>query len=61
MNIWQYDRHSCLSVWGDALPLGLDRQECLSYFQRSADWLVSAFLHAETNALQAHKSLTLLT
>jgi hypothetical protein len=54
-DVRQYDRHSCLSVWGAALPLGLDRQECLSYFQRSADWLSPAFLHAETNALQAYK------
>jgi hypothetical protein len=29
---WQYDGHS-LPIWGAAFTLGLDRQECLSYFR----------------------------
>jgi hypothetical protein len=29
---WQYDGHS-LPIWGAAFTLGIDRQECLSYFR----------------------------
>jgi parvulin-like peptidyl-prolyl isomerase len=34
-----YDRHSCLSVWGIAWALGIDRQECLSYCRGPQRWL----------------------
>jgi hypothetical protein len=33
MTMLRFNRVFCLSDWGDAWALGIDRQECLSYFR----------------------------